>query len=343
MKTLQNSEIRFYDVFDIILVDIPERSRDIVAKRFGVSQEKPATLQAIGDEYGITRERVRQIVQSGLRCACNANNCNEYIQAQNIIESYIDQKHKVVLFDELERELAGDNYRERGAIRFLIEGMPNVEIINSKKYPVHDNVVALEGFDLDHWLAVHNSTKNLLIQEKKVYTSDVLYKKIVSEHELEHSQHLERYLIISKEIGNNPFNKWGLYDWDEISPRGVREKALLIMQEKKRPMHFREITQAIDEYGLGKNGKKSHPQTVHNELIRDDNFVLVGRGIYTLKDDEYIKGTVKEVIENILKNSKESLSKEEIIERVLQKRYVKPSTVKVNLNAVAKKMNKNID
>jgi DNA-binding winged helix-turn-helix (wHTH) protein len=79
---------------------------------------------------------------------------------------------------------------------------------------------------------------------------------------------------------------------------------------------------------------------VHNELIRDDNFVLVGRGVYTINTDNYVNGTVKDVIENVLQNSDEPLSSQEVIDRVLEMRSVKPSTIKVNLNAVAKKMNK---
>jgi hypothetical protein len=339
MKTVQKEE-NFYNVFNIVLVNVPKRSRDIIAKRFGIEEEKPMTLQAIGDEYGITRERVRQIVQSGLKNACDMDDCEEYNTAKNNIISYIQDNHNIVTYGELEDALGGDDISERGAIRFLIEGIDNIEVINEKKYPVTENVIALSDFDIDEWLKIHNEVKDIFEDKQKVYTSDKLHEKIVSKYDIEHPQQLERYMIISREIDNNPFNKWGLCEWDEISPRGVREKALLIMKEEKKPMHFKEIAIAIDEYGLGKNGKKSHPQTVHNELIRDDNFVLVGRGVYTINTDNYVDGTVKDVIENILQNSDEPLSSQEVIERVLEMRSVKPSTVKVNLNAVAKKMNK---
>jgi hypothetical protein len=40
---------------------------------------------------------------------------------------------------------------------------------------------------------------------------------------------------------------------------------------------------------------------VHNELIRNKDFVLVGRGIYALKEWGYEPGTVSHVIEAILK------------------------------------------
>ncbi len=46
------------------------------------------------------------------------------------------------------------------------------------------------------------------------------------------------------------------------------------------------------------------PQTVHNELIKDIRFVLVGRGIYALNEWGYEKGVVKDVIKGILKDQK---------------------------------------
>jgi Holliday junction resolvasome RuvABC DNA-binding subunit len=95
-------------------------------------------------------------------------------------------------------------------------------------------------------------------------------------------------------------------------------------------LHFRDIAKKIDEYHLNK--KKTHFQTVHNELIKDNNFVLVGRGIYALVEWGYKKGTVKDVIENILKQSQELLSREVILEKVLEVRKVKSSTIIINLN-----------
>jgi len=337
----EKEKIQFYDVFNIVLTDFPPRSREIVEKRFGIGVKESLTLQAIGDDYGITRERVRQIVQSGLKSIQNADEYNEFIQAKYAIVTHIKDNDGIIAMDDIVGALGGNDNNEHGAIRFLIDGMTNISIVNAKKHPVDEQVIALVDFDIAQWNIMHNNIKTIFEEKQKVYTSKKLHEKADDNNDMDYVQ-LERYLAVSREIGRNPFNKWGLYGWDEISPRGVREKALLIMKEENKPMHFRDIADAIDQNGLGKVGKKSHPQTVHNELIRDDNFVLVGRGIYALSTDDYMGGTVREVIENILENSNEELTSEEIVNRVLEVRHVKPSTVKVNLNAVAKKMNMNI-
>lgn len=331
---------KFYRVFQELLEHLPGRSQEIVAKRFGVAEKKPMTLQAIGNDYNITRERVRQIVQSGLKSVSDVDGHEDFETVKNMIIDFINDNHGIVSEAHIIEMLGGDDHAEHGSIRFLIEGMPEVDVVNAKKYPVDGRVVMINEFDVNKWHSVHNRAKEFFQDQEAVHTINTLHKHVSQEHGDVAQDQLVRFLVASREIGNNPFGKWGLIEWDEISPRGVREKALLIMNEKKVPMHFREIAAAIDEYGLGKKGRKSHPQTVHNELIRDDNFVLVGRGVYTLNTDSYVKGTVKDVIEDVLAKSTEPLTADEVVERVLKMRYVKPSTVKVNLNAVAKKLNK---
>ena len=44
-----------------VLADLGEREAAIVARRFGLGGAKPLTLEEVGKEFGVTRERVRQI------------------------------------------------------------------------------------------------------------------------------------------------------------------------------------------------------------------------------------------------------------------------------------------
>jgi hypothetical protein len=76
--------------------------------------------------------------------------------------------------------------------------------------------------------------------------------------------------------------------------------------------------------------KKAHVATTHNELIKDNRFVLVGRGLYALKEWGYQTGVVRDVIREVLKKHG-PLSKDKVIECVLKERYVKENTILVNL------------
>jgi DNA-directed RNA polymerase delta subunit len=98
-------------------------------------------------------------------------------------------------------------------------------------------------------------------------------------------------------------------------------------------MHFRDIALHIDESGLRSKRTHSHPQTVHNELIKDKRFVLVGRGTYALTDWGYKAGTVKEVITDVLREAGKPLAKQEVVDAVLKMRQVKVTTIAINLNS----------
>ncbi len=92
-------------------------------------------------------------------------------------------------------------------------------------------------------------------------------------------------------------------------------------------MHFVDISNKISEY-LGETVKVN---TIHNELIRNEEFILIGRGIYALKEWGFKPGTVLDVITDILAKEGGPLSTEEIIKRVLKVRDVKKTTIYMNL------------
>lgn len=48
------------------LADLPERQADVIRMRFGMGRETDMTLEEIGQIYGVTRERIRQIEAKGL-------------------------------------------------------------------------------------------------------------------------------------------------------------------------------------------------------------------------------------------------------------------------------------
>src|SRR3990167_9605437 len=135
---------------------------------------------------------------------------------------------------------------------------------------------------------------------------------------------LATYLAVSKRIGKNVFGEIGLTSWPEIKPRGVRDKSYLVLRRETKPKHFREIAELINASGF--SNRRAHVQTVHNELIKDPRFVLVGRGMYGLSEWGYEPGTVKEVIANLLKKEG-PMHKDDIVARVLSTRLVKPNTI----------------
>jgi RNA polymerase primary sigma factor len=52
---------------DFALSSLPERERQVIELRFGLSGEQPRTLEEVGREFGVTRERIRQIENNTLK------------------------------------------------------------------------------------------------------------------------------------------------------------------------------------------------------------------------------------------------------------------------------------
>ena len=106
-------------------------------------------------------------------------------------------------------------------------------------------------------------------------------------------------------------------------------------------MHFSDIAAEIKKSNFKR--KNVTIQAIHNELIKDSRFVLIGRGIYALSSWGYKKGTISDIIKSILEKSDKPLSREEIVKQVLRVRKVKETTILLNLQnkVLFKKVDKN--
>jgi len=110
----------------------------------------------------------------------------------------------------------------------------------------------------------------------------------------------------------------------------MRDKIYLVLLKDGQPLHYKQITERINEEGFDR--KVAHPATVHNELILDEHFVLVGRGIYGLAEWGYKPGVIADVVAGILKKADGPLSKQEVIDEVLKCRQVKEGSINLTLS-----------
>lgn len=317
---------------EAVLASEFQRTREIMQKRFGLSQEDPQTLEKIGQDYDITRERVRQIIADVLKKITARGVDVNFKKAEEKIAFTIKENDGIIKEQEIIAKLGAGNEAEANAIVFFAVASGNIEITDEagilKKSWLVDREVVEKVKEAARVIGqIFEKNKNLLIGEElaeKIFSTRPDLKNKYSKKEL------LNFAGVIASIEKNAFGKWGLKSWAEVTPKGTRERIHLILKEKKKPLHFSEIAKLIDEYKLGK--RKAHPQTVHNELIKDERFVLVGRGIYALSEWGYEKGTIKDVLENILKDSQKPLGREEILAKVLRRRKVKKATVMINLN-----------
>lgn len=323
----------FIQALEILTADLSKRAQEIIFGRFGISAKKSLTLEEIGQKYGITRERVRQVIREVLKKVKDMK--------ANPIAQRISEKTKFTLSENsgimneksLLAALGNENEKEQGAARFFLECFEDLQYFEIKG-EMH-KAYALTDFNLQSWRQIKNTAKEVLKKEGQPMDAKDFFDKVATTQKSLDEKTFLDYLQVSEEIGKNSFGKWGLVEWKEVSPKGTREKAFLVLKEAGKPLHFKTIAQQIDKYQLNK--KKTHPQTVHNELIKDSSFVLVGRGMYALAQWGYKKGTVKDVLIDILTKSQAPLTREQILEKVMEVRHVKKSTIIINLNNFFKK------
>lgn len=323
----------FEKVVSSITKGVSERARNMIADRFGFGGKKIKTLGQIGNEYNITRERVRQIIQEAVNKSKQASKKdNLFKKAEEKIKFTIDKNHGIISKRNLVKALSVENHEE-GFIDFVLHCSESFNALG-QKHEMED-VITKADFEIEKWKGIKEKAVKILKEKGVILTSENFFKHFLEIHPEIEKEKFFIYVGVSREIKKGVFGKWGIANWGEITPKGIRQKAYLVIKETGKPLHFREVAGLIDKHGLSK--KKTHPQTVHNELIKDDSFVLVGRGTYALKEWGYQRGTVKDVIEDILKRSEEPVHQDEIVEKVLSVRNVKEATVIINLNNFFKK------
>lgn len=317
---MEKNNFNYSKICSSLLDGLSEKTRPVIERRFGLSQDKKETLEAIGKDYGITRERVRQIEREGiLEIKKRINKAEKVFKYFDEVFNYFGDIKKE---DPLLEFLGKEKFHNHIFFLLTLKDDLSYKIENKDFYAFWQR--GDKSFDLAK--KTINSAIKIFEKEKTPLNIEELYKKNNSTNLNVFSSHVK----ISKKIQKNPEGKIGLKGWLEITPKGVKDKAYLILRKASKPLHFTEVAILIEGCSFSSN-KKIHTATVHNELIKDSRFVLVGRGLYALKEWGYEPGVVRDVIYNVLKSSQKPLFKEEIAREVLERRIVKENTVFLSL------------
>lgn len=310
-----------HDAAKTILASLPaRRMRDVVERRFGLKSRHRATLEAIGGIYKITRERVRQIE----RDAMSRLRRSEHPAAVPIfaaIERTLHDHGGVMAAHHLFSSVASD--RMHASLQFLLQASPR--FVYLPETDVFHPRWAISTAAADAAEKVMGDAEAHLAQSNKTIPAQDIPVLLGVDGRV-----ADAAIAAAKIIQKNPYGEYGLASWPTICPRGIKDKAYAALAISGKPLHFREVALAIDRAGWpGK--KKAHPQTVHNELIKDKRFILVGRGMYALQDWGYKPGTVADVLTSVLKESVNPLGREELVALASERRMVKPQTILLNL------------
>lgn len=318
----------FFELALVVLNNLPQRSQEILKKRVGLDSGKTETLEKIGSDYHITRERVRQIIADSIKKISKLSDLDSFRIAEEKIIFEISARDGIISEEYLFEKLAAENLKEKKAIAFF--ALCSNRIIEVEKSALLRKSWVLSPDVLGAVESFSRIAKDVFTQSKVPLSDAEIVAAIMKNHQEITKNQAVSFLNVLQEIAKNKFGRWGFSNWMEINPKGTRERIYLVLKEKKKPLHFTQITKLIDSFGISK--RKSHPQTIHNELIKDDRFILIGRGTYALREWGYAPGVLKDVIKGILKKGNRPMGKEEILEEIAKSRQVKKTTVMINLN-----------
>jgi hypothetical protein len=314
-------------VQDILGTIEREREREIISRRFGLFDRRE-TLEQIGELLGITRERVRQLekaVVTRLRASAERDLPN-IKTTEAVLSAHLNEMGKVARVSDLSQRLSANNSKtDQAQVAFLANLSPGIAVIDDNDHFFHSVGLATE-----------HTEKNIRERVGKIIDAiseigepaDI--KKIAEKVGSDDVAHTEALAGISKSVASLN-GRWGLIKWPMVNPKNIRDKIYVILHENKKPMHFNEIAAAIKGSSLKR--KDVTTQAIHNELIKDPRFVLIGRGIYALKEWGFKKGTVSDVIAEVLRKEGGPLHRDEIVRRVLKSRHVKETTILLNLQS----------
>ncbi|MDB5176746.1 MAG: hypothetical protein JWN75_414 [Candidatus Saccharibacteria bacterium] len=316
-------------VESILAVIEQEREREIVTRRFGLYDRKE-TLEQIGELLGITRERVRQLEKAILIRLKIAGEEGKVPAIQSVEKSIIrelSEMGRIATVADLTEALLGEKASPltRARVAFAATLAPRLTVIDE-----NDNYRASVGIAENGDEKKVREQVDIVVAAIKKHGQPLTIEELHDLLSYDHPSHVRGLATVSKQLSNLK-EMWGLNKWPTVNPKNIRDKIYVILAENGKPMHFSEIADSIKESSFSR--KNVTTQAIHNELIKDKRFVLIGRGIYALDTWGYSKGTVADTIADILRKSPEPLHRDEIVKRVLKSRQVKETTILLNLQS----------
>lgn len=333
LAVLQQENFNLREVIEDMFLVLTDKEKDVIIKRFSLDNKPRQTLDKIGKHYAVTRERIRQIENIALGKLRRTVSNTKLRLINRLAKEIITLEGGVMVESEIINRILQNIYTSDKVDGKIIILSLNCDV-DLKKVPrtnTSESFWMLKDLGIGETRKITEAGLSSLKKHGNVMTEDQLISA-VQNLSLFKNKTISSKLIISclttDKRARKLEDKWGLMEWRHVNPRSIRDKAEIVLDKAKKPLHFVEISNRIGEIGFDK--KIVTVQAVHNELIRYDQFVLVGRGLYALAKWGYEPGTVSDVIEKLLlKNG--PMSKKQIIKEVLDQRDVKVGTISLNL------------
>lgn len=251
----------------------------VLFRKFGLTTGKETPLQKIGELYGLTRERVRQIENQGLMRFRRLIIGNEkYLKVIEEAKKILDANGGFLIEDDFIAKLLN-----KGIGKFNAQELKMIIVSDFDIYYLKRNKRLWKGFYIDpHFedLLTEIAVHVVSYFEKKDQAED-LYEfvdklKVKFAREYEDVHYLQNNLFYTnffKSIKGTAtfYGKVGLDTFTEVNPKTIKQKVLYILRRINKPLHYQEMATKVMEWFPEKPVKVN---TVHNELVKNNDIFV---------------------------------------------------------------------
>jgi hypothetical protein len=320
-------EIDFKEFMNKLLGFLTDRERDVIERRFAIGYDKKETLDHIGKHYSVTRERIRQIeavaIQKLARISQDKSIKVIHDIAITILQKFGGVMSEDLLVSEMLKTIDGAQKTNTNSLKFTMRVSKN--LIKHEKNQFFKPFWHVKELPFSSAKSAMKDITKILKKNKEIMPIEDIASSLKEKYPKEMIKSLMYVDWNFLEVEG----KWGLTSWRHINPRSIRDCIAIILKEKNEPLHFSKIMKQISI--TFPERRKVTPQASHNELIRHPEFVLLGRGMYGLKEWGMAAGTVCDLIRMVLVENGGTMKRKDIIAAVLEKRDVRTGTISLSL------------
>ncbi|MBT3348704.1 hypothetical protein HN954_01135 [bacterium] len=310
---------------------LTKKEQDVIERRFAIGREKKETLDKIGRSYSITRERVRQIesvaIQKLARISQDKSIRVVHDLAVSVLSAHGNVMSEDLLVSEMIKHIGNQTSLGVNAVKFTLR--VSEKLVKHEKNQFFRPFWFTADVKISEIKAGIRDIQKLLEKRQTVLEFDEIARVLGTKYS---ESMLESLLYVDWGFLKNE-NGWGLKSWRFINPRSIKDCITIILKKESKPLHFSDIMKRISADFPER--KSVTPQASHNELIRHEEFVLLGRGMYGLREWGMAAGTVCDLIRGVLIENKGPMKRQDIIKKVLEKREVRLGTISLSLQKYA--------
>jgi RNA polymerase sigma factor (sigma-70 family) len=325
-KRCDYETVSLSEVCEAFFQCLKERERAIMELRYGTLDSTGATLAEVGEQLGLTRERVRQIVQGCITRLAEAEERRWRAPLARAVREFIAERGDVVRESDVAHYLIGrypPPHCDVGAlVRVFLEVEPDYQPVGQGVWVAGEYAPSLV---LDIQAGYHSL---LRAAGARMAESDLLtaVRQKCPAAGRAPQTFLGACLRTDDRLAGDE-QQYGLVEWQWLLPRTLDDYVYLALRSAARPRHYMWITDQVNT--LIPDGQEVTPRDVHGTLLdRADLFVRYREGTYALQ--EWVSApreSIAELVDGILREHGRPMTREEIVSVVARENQAERASV----------------